>query len=143
MKVPYQYSDYKSVVMDGSYLLVDKTKYIEVLEDVGKQLLFLRPRRFGKSFFLSMLQCYYDIREKENFEKLFGGTYIYDHKTAYANSYHVLKFDFSSISATRESAMSSFSEEVSYKLRNLIDQEQLPIELADADEPNRIFNSFL
>ena len=86
------------MVQDGNYLYIDKTRYIERLEALGENyLIFLRPRRFGKSLFLSTLQYYYDERNKEEFEALFGDTYIGQNPTPLRNSYRILFFEFSGI----------------------------------------------
>ncbi len=64
-------------------------------------MFFVRPRRFGKSLFISMMQCYYDRREKENFEKYFGGLWLGAHPTANRNKYMVLMLDFSQAGAVK------------------------------------------
>ncbi len=96
-KIIYGLSNYK-MVQDGNYLYIDKTRYIEQLEALGENyLIFLRPRRFGKSLFLSTLQYYYDERNKEEFEALFSDTYIGQNPTPLRNSYRILFFEFSGI----------------------------------------------
>ena len=60
MKFPYGISDFRQVIGEG-YYFVDRSDHIRILEEIGKQLLFLRPRRFGKSLLLSMLENYYDV----------------------------------------------------------------------------------
>ncbi|MEA1955359.1 MAG: AAA family ATPase, partial [Campylobacterota bacterium] len=75
-KIPYGQADYKSI-KENNYYLIDKTKFIEKLENLNERyLIFLRPRRFGKSLFISMLHYYYDVNYKDNFETLYGDTYI-------------------------------------------------------------------
>ena len=69
--IPYGISNYKTIITEG-YAYVDKTMYIRSLEQAGVYHLFLRPRRFGKSLFTTMLGYYYDIAEKDNFDALFG-----------------------------------------------------------------------
>ncbi|MBF0121012.1 MAG: AAA family ATPase [Desulfobacterales bacterium] len=96
-QIPYGNSNFESV-MTENYYFIDKTSYIEELEKLGsKYLFFLRPRRFGKSLFLSMLEHYYDINRKEQFNILFKGTYISKNPTPLKNSYPILKFNFSMI----------------------------------------------
>ena len=70
MKFPYGISDFKKIVTQGFYYC-DRTDYIPLLEQ-GQYLLFLRPRRFGKSLLLSMLANYYDVIRKEQFQEFFG-----------------------------------------------------------------------
>jgi len=94
--IPYGIADYSTIVREG-YANTDKTMYIRSLEQVGVYNLFLRPRRFGKSLFTSMLGYYYDINEKDNFDILFSNTDIGRNPTKKKNSYYILKFNFSGI----------------------------------------------
>lgn len=97
--VPYGDSSYQSVRKNG-FAYVDKTRYIEVLETrFGKFPFIVRPRRFGKTLFTSMLYAYYDMAESEHFEQNFRGTYIYDHRSPRQGTYRVLKMDFSGLDA--------------------------------------------
>lgn len=97
MKLPYGKSNFRSIIEENNYY-IDKTKYIEYLENSDSDFVFLlRPRRFGKSLFVSMLEYYYSITHKEDFQKLFGNLYIGKNPTPKVNSYLVLKFDFSGI----------------------------------------------
>ena len=96
-KIPYGIGNYKLLKKDN-YYFIDKTKFIKKIENLGSRyLFFLRPRKFGKSLFLSMLEYYYDILAKDEFEKLFSDTYIGKNPTPLKNSYPILKFDFSGI----------------------------------------------
>ena len=92
--LPYGISDYAQVKREGKYM-VDKTMYLERMERAGNFLFLIRPRRFGKSLFLSMMESYYDIEAKDNFDLLFGDTYVGSHPTAERNEYQVLRLDFS------------------------------------------------
>ena len=83
MKVPYGKVDFKSMRNEG-YIYIDKTMYIEKLEQYNN-VIFTRPRRFGKSMLTNMLSYYYCINEAENFEKLFKGLYVYEHPTESKN----------------------------------------------------------
>ena len=94
-KIPYGIGNYK-LLKNDNYYFIDKTKFIKKIENLGSRyLFFLRPRKFGKSLFLSMLEYYYDILAKDEFEKLFSDTYIGKNPTPLKNSYFILKFDFS------------------------------------------------
>ncbi len=94
-KIPYGISDFKRLKTENFYF-IDKTHYIEKLENFPSSfIMFLRPRRFGKSLFIAILEAYYDIYFKEDFEAIFKDTYILNHKTKEASSYMVLRFDFS------------------------------------------------
>ena len=96
-KIPYGISSFDKIKSEN-YYFVDKTKYIEVIEEMGSPyLFFLRPRRFGKSLFISMLEHYYDINGADQFERLFGDTYIGQNSTPLRNSYPVLRFNFSMV----------------------------------------------
>ena len=92
--LPYGISNYVQVKREGLYM-VDKTMYLERMERAGNFLFMIRPRRFGKSMFLSMMESYYDIEAKDNFDLLFGDTYVGSHPTAERNEYQVLRLDFS------------------------------------------------
>nr|VFK10244.1 MAG: Predicted AAA-ATPase [Candidatus Kentron sp. LPFa] len=96
MKLPYGISDFDTLVTE-KYHYVDRTDHIPLLEAAGKQLLFLRPRRFGKSLLLSLLENYYDINKTERFEDLFGGLAIGKNPTDEHNRYLVMKWDFSGV----------------------------------------------
>lgn len=93
LKIPYGIIDYKKLQEEG-YYYVDKTMYLERLENVGNVLTYLRPGRFGKSLFTSMLSYYYDVNAKEEFSSLFKDTYVYKNPTKNKNNYYILKFDF-------------------------------------------------
>ena len=96
-RLPKGISNYEELVEEG-YYYVDKTKYIEKLESLDdKRIMFLRPRKFGKTLFTSVLENYYDILKTEKFDKLFKDTYIGKNPTEQKNSYHILKFNFSGI----------------------------------------------
>ena len=71
-KLPYGISDYEKII-EENYYYVDKTQYIEKLENLAERyIMFLRPRKFGKTLFTSVLENYYDVNKKESFDKLFG-----------------------------------------------------------------------
>ncbi len=96
-KIPYGISSFETIKTEN-YYFVDKTRYIEKMENLGgRYLFFLRPRRFGKSLLISMLEHYYDLNGADQFEKLFGDTYIGQNPTPLRNSYPVLRFNFSMV----------------------------------------------
>jgi len=95
-KIPYGISDFK-LLKTENYYFIDKTDYIEKIEQYGRYLMFLRPRRFGKSLLIAILEAYYDIYFKDEFDDIFTDTYILNHKTKEVSSYMVLRFDFSAI----------------------------------------------
>jgi len=99
MKNPYAISNYESIRLEG-FEYVDRTSRIPLTENAGKYLLFLRPRRFGKSLWLSTLMNYYNIAKANVFDQLFAGTWIYDNPTELHNQYFVLEWDFSCVDCT-------------------------------------------
>jgi len=114
-KIPYGIASYQTV-KQGNYYYLDKTKYIPQLEDMGLYLLFIRPRRFGKSLLLSMLESYYDIATIDEFDALFQDTYIYQQPTPEKNRYLILSFNFSQINPELDKVEKSFDEYVSNRL---------------------------
>ena len=94
--LPYGISDFRQVRKEGKYF-VDKTKYIPVMEETDNFLFLVRPRRFGKSVFLSMLRAYYDINERDKFQEEFDGLWIADHPTEWRGQFQMMYFDYSRI----------------------------------------------
>ena len=95
-RLPLGVNDFKRL-RERDYYYVDKTQYIQVMEDTSDFLFFTRPRRFGKSLFVSMLEEYYDIKAQVRYEDEFKGTWIYDNPTSEKGKYQVIKFDFSKV----------------------------------------------
>jgi len=106
-QIPYGISSYKTIRQKNAYY-VDKTHYIPQIESAGEFLFLIRPRRFGKSSLLSMLECYYDIARAEEFEALFADTYIHAHPTPEKNAHLILKFNFSKINPEIDKVEDSF-----------------------------------
>lgn len=133
-KIPYGISNFKMLKEKNMYY-VDKTRYIENLEQKEEFQFFIRPRRFGKSLFLSMLATYYDLNEKDNFDKYFAGLYIHNNKTLEANSYMILQLNFATIITDqgKDLLIESFDELVSsavdksiYNYRDILRIDKLP-----------------
>ncbi len=99
MKFPYGISDFHALITEEFYYC-DRTDRIPLLEDTGKYLLFIRPRRFGKSLLLSMLRNYYDVARKDEFEALFGHLKIGRDPTPLQNRHFILQWDFSCVDPT-------------------------------------------
>ena len=106
--IPYGVSRFEQVRNENLYY-VDKTSYLPALEDTGNYLSLIRPRRFGKSVFISMLQAYYDIAKADRFDHLFDGLWIQQHPTPLKNTFQVVYFDFSLISAGRGELEENFN----------------------------------
>ena len=87
--IPYGISSYDKIKSEN-YYFVDKTRYMQLIEEKGSPyLFFLRPRRFGKSLLISILEHDYDINGADQFERFFGDTYIGQNPTPLKNSYPV------------------------------------------------------
>ena len=95
-QIPYGVADFESVIERDLYY-VDKTMYLAELEKQPDTLIFIRPRRFGKSLFISMMRAYYDKSKAKDFDTLFGSLWIGSHPTPLRNHYQVLYLDFSKI----------------------------------------------
>lgn len=97
-RIPYGMMNFVAVRRDGCYY-VDKTRYIEEIERANKFFFFIRPRRFGKSLTMSMLQHYYDVNDADKFDMLYKGLYIGDHPTPEHNKYLVIYLNFAVVNA--------------------------------------------
>ncbi len=123
--LPYGISDFKRVVSERYY--IDKTVFIPKLEQYGAFLYLIRPRRFGKSLFLNMFDFYYNVKYESEFD-LLKGLYIHSHPTSEKNSYHVLKFDFSAVSAIGD-VNQNFNDYCNLELENFIKTYQLSLQI--------------
>ena len=134
-QIPYGVKDFKRIRLEDFYY-VDKTAFIRRLEARANFLFFVRPRRFGKSLLCETLRCYYDVAEKGNFDRLFGGLDIGKDPTANASRYFVLSLDFSYVNASRgETWSAKFENYLNNALRNLIDGHRAELSaVADVDE---------
>ena len=129
MKVPYATCDFAAIRAEN-YFYVDKTPYIPHLEGVNeKHLIFLRPRRFGKSTLISTLERYYDIAQADAFDARFGGLWIHEHPTPNRNKYLVLTIDLSPVDTVGDikAICKSFATQVKaavqgfiYRYKNLV-----------------------
>lgn len=120
-KLPNGISNYEKIIEENR-IYVDKTIYIEKMEDLADStIMFLRPRKFGKTLFTSTLECYYDKNRVDKFEKLFGKTYIGKNPTPNKNRYCILRFNFSGISTnTVEETMKGFREKVDLGINRFV-----------------------
>ena len=119
-RVPYGVSDFVDVMERYQYY-VDKTMYIPMLEDEADYLFFIRPRRFGKSIFLSMLHAYYDIRTEDKFQQWFGDLWIGKHPTPLQGAFQILHLDFSQVGGTIEKLEENFDKYCRVKLDSFVD----------------------
>jgi hypothetical protein len=124
-KYPYGVSNLEKLIKEN-YLFVDKTNHIELLEEDESYVSYLRPRKIGKSLFLSILEYYYDLSRKDKFQAIFGNTYIGQNSTPLASSFRVLKFDFSGIDTrTQASAERGFWKSVQRALEKFLNHYEL------------------
>jgi len=107
--IPYGISNFKQLRREGLYF-VDKSQYIQKLEQTGHFLFLIRPRRFGKSIFLNMLRAYYDLNDAKDFDTLFDGLWIKDHPTPEKGIYQVVYFDFSRVGGSIDELPKNFNE---------------------------------
>lgn len=130
MKIPYGQAHFETV-RKNNFLYVDKTHFIEELEEIEK-IIYLRPRRFGKSLFLSMLDCYYDVAKADQFEDLFGGLHIHENPTENHHHYYILRFDFSAMTGTTDAPIERvFRQQVWLDVERFINRYELGIELGE------------
>lgn len=108
-QIPYGMTDFERIRRED-YYYVDKTRYIAEVERVGSYIFLMRPRRFGKSLFLDVLYDYYDIKRAEQFDELYGGTYIHSHATPERGKYMVMKFNFSVVNPDPKMVDESFNK---------------------------------
>ena len=144
-KIPYGITNFKELVEQNCYY-VDKTMYLSDLERAGNVLVYLRPRRFGKTLFTSMISYYYDIASSDMFDELFKDTYVYDSPTTNKNNYYILKFDFSGISTfdtNIEVLESKFKEKVLDGIDSFISKYDLDIELNYTQSAEGIFSELI
>ncbi len=138
-KLPAGESNFENII-NGNYYYVDKTEYIEKLENYSnKKVMFLRPRKFGKSLFTSVLENYYDVLKKDKFDNLFKETYIGKNPTSLKNSYHILKFNFSGIDTKDEkSTTEGFRKNVINSIQNFVNRYSLNFIVNYDEQPENI-----
>ncbi len=148
-KIIYGNSNFRKVKINNNYLYIDKTDYIEKLEKLNNDfVIFLRPRRFGKSLFLSTLQYYYDENSADEFEAMFHDTYIGANSTPLKNSFRILFFEFSGIDidGDRERLFEQFSFKIRMSLGRYFLEYGYPKEYKDElkqiDNPTSLMEYF-
>ncbi|MDR2087515.1 MAG: AAA family ATPase, partial [Dysgonamonadaceae bacterium] len=127
-RLPYGNSNFERLIMEN-YAYVDKTHFIELLEqESNSYLFFTRPRKFGKSLFFTMLYHYYDICSAGKFDVLFGDLYIGKHPTPKHNSYAVIEFDFSGLdTSNEESFVKSFSSNIQQAILTFLEDHAMSV----------------
>ena len=114
-RLPYGINDFEAIIEQNQYY-VDKTMYLPLLENQPSNIFFIRPRRFGKSIFLSMLHAYYDCSKKEKFQALFGDLWVGKHPTPLQGRYQILHLDFSYVGGSIEKLEENFNMYLRVKL---------------------------
>ena len=136
-RLPYGINDFEAVIEQNQYY-VDKTMYLPLLENQPSNIFFIRPRRFGKSIFLSMLHAYYDCSKKEKFQTLFGDLWVGKHPTPLQGKYQILHLDFSYVGGSIEKLEENFNMYLRVKLDGFMRVYQ---EFYLADFKERFFKS--
>ena len=141
-QLPKGISNYEDIVRENR-IYVDKTMYIEKLEKLSdKTIMFLRPRKFGKTLFTSTLECYYDINKQDKFNELFQNTYIGKNPTNNKNKYCILRFNFSGISTeTLDETKKSFKNSTIESIKIFIAKYHLDFYINENQEAEEILNS--
>ncbi|WP_020397155.1 AAA family ATPase [Thiolinea disciformis] len=147
LKIPYGVSNFKDLITQG-YHYIDKTAYIAAMEEAGKHTILLRPRRFGKSLFLSMLEHYYDTQYTDDFETLFADLHIGQHPTPLKNSYPILFMEFSGIATSSEADIyRAFSTKIQLALERFLERYHYPshtlASIAQVQSPHEKMEAFL
>ncbi len=110
--IPYGKTSYINILA-RHFAVVDKTEYLEIIEnEPSQELLLVRPRRFGKSLFIDLMQSYFDLNLKNRFDELFHGCYIHSHQTPMQGSCYILRFDLSGINKDPEAIKKSFTAKI-------------------------------
>lgn len=118
-QIPYGLTDFGRIQKEN-YYYVDKTMFIEKIEMQPSYLFLIRPRRFGKSLTLAMLEAYYDVRYADQFDELFGNLYIGQHPTPIHNQFLIMRFNFSEVSSNINEVEESFRLHCCGKLKHFL-----------------------
>jgi hypothetical protein len=119
LRIPYGVADFVKLRRGGEYY-VDKTHYLPLLEQAGRFLFLIRPRRFGKSLLQSVMECYYDRRWQPHFDELFHDTWIHAHPTPEKHQYLALRFDFSAVDPDSRKLAASFETYIRIELESFV-----------------------
>ena len=147
-QLPNGISNYEKIKKEN-FVYVDKTQYIEKLENISNPtIMFLRPKKFGKTLFTSTLECYYDKLKSNDFDILFKDTYIGKNPTSNKNRYCILRFNFSGINSdTKEGTMHSFRREVASSINTFVQKYGLDFYINEKDAAedilDNLFKAFL
>ena len=118
-KIPYGDSDFGKIVQQNKYY-VDKTRFIHKLETLADYIFIIRPRRFGKSLWINLLQYYYDINRKDEFNEIFKDTYIGKNPTPNKNVYLTMAFNFAMVDPSIDRVQEDFQQYVGIILKDFL-----------------------
>ena len=119
-RIPYGIQGFEMLRRDNCYY-VDKTRFIQEIEYANKYFFLVRPRRFGKTLTMTMLEAYYDINKKDKFEEIFSGLWIGDHPTPNRNSYLVLELNFAMVNGNIDDYKKNFDSYCHLRFKNFCD----------------------
>jgi hypothetical protein len=142
LKFPYSVCDFYKLITNN-YFYADRTNHIRLIEEAGEQLLFLRPRRFGKTLLLSMLENYYDVAKADEFERLFGHLAIGQNPTPKHNQYFVMTWDFSAVSPDAHQIEQTLHRYINSCIQDFADYYQALLPGKIRIEPVDAIDSFL
>ncbi|KPA13378.1 hypothetical protein MHK_006417, partial [Candidatus Magnetomorum sp. HK-1] len=120
-KIPYGEADFGKIIQNNMFY-IDKTKYIHSLEDLSNYIFIIRPRRFGKSLWINMLQYYYDINLKNQFSELFKDTYIEKNPTSNKNTYLTIAFNFAMVDPSIDRVQEAFQRYVARIINDFLER---------------------
>ena len=120
-KIPYGDSDYGKII-EQNKLYVDKTRFIHELESLPDYIFLIRPRRFGKSLWINLLQYYYDCNRKDQFDGLFKDTFIGQNPTPIKNRYMTLAFNFAMVDPKYEGIQDAFQRYVDKVINDFLER---------------------
>ncbi|MEM7539480.1 MAG: AAA family ATPase [Chloroflexota bacterium] len=143
IKFPYAIREFEKMI-DNDYVYVDRTHHIRFVEEWGYELLFMRPRRFGKSLWLSTLMNYYDVAKADDFERLFGHLAIGQDPTPMRNKYMVMRWDFSKVEVSGDiaSIQQSLKGHLNVRCKQCQDKYEKNLEKRIEIDPNNAFSTF-
>jgi len=120
-KIPYGEADFGKIIK-SNMLYIDKTKYIHELENLSNYIFIIRPRRFGKSLWINLLQYYYDINLKDSFSELFKDTFIGKHPTPSKNSYLTIAFNFAMVDPSIDRVQEAFQRYIDRIINDFLER---------------------
>ena len=136
-KIPYGDADFGKIIQQNK-LYVDKTRFIHELESLADYIFIIRPRRFGKSLWINLLQYYYDVNLKNNFNELFKETYIGKNPTPNRNAYLTIAFNFSMVDPSVDSVQEAFQRYVHIVIEDFLIRYQQHFEKQILEEIQKI-----